>query len=78
MWRVKKGVAWPLVREDRRDERWGSLAKGGTNGFILILCLIAWWWKEGKGTVAAEVESFMEDVEWALDQMLICLRKKEE
>ncbi|KAI0037307.1 hypothetical protein FA95DRAFT_1470623, partial [Auriscalpium vulgare] len=42
-WRRAAAQPWPMVRENREDEPWDELRKGGQNGFVLILLTLVWW-----------------------------------
>ncbi|KAI0039079.1 hypothetical protein FA95DRAFT_1577833 [Auriscalpium vulgare] len=50
---------------------WWRLRKGGKNGFVLILLTIVWWTTGAKTEDdTSEVLSALEDVDWAVSQMI--------
>ncbi|KAI0062046.1 hypothetical protein BV25DRAFT_1784395, partial [Artomyces pyxidatus] len=42
-WRTEGAVAWPLLRDIGKEKDWTDLRKGGMNGFLCILIVLAWW-----------------------------------
>lgn len=71
-WRTRKSTEWPLPREDRPDERWDAIRKGGRDG-VLLLVLSLSWWKHATtpGTKARdEYESAVEELAWLLQQLV--------
>jgi hypothetical protein len=77
-WRVVD--SWPLAREGPVKEGWENLMKGGGNGFVLVILSLSWWMMKEKDETRAMVQSSVafEDVEWALQHMLLILRERHE
>jgi hypothetical protein len=77
-WRVVD--SWPLAREGPVKEGWENLMKGGGNGFVLVILSLSWWMMKEKDETRATVQSSVafEDVEWALQHMLLILRERHE
>ncbi|TDL19765.1 hypothetical protein BD410DRAFT_694689, partial [Rickenella mellea] len=44
-WRSDRGEDWPLSRDLKEaiGERWPGVAKGGKNGFHMIIVTLLWW-----------------------------------
>ncbi|KAI0054483.1 hypothetical protein BV25DRAFT_1789869, partial [Artomyces pyxidatus] len=38
-----RGTEWPLTRSIVAGETWEGVRKGGANGFVIVLILLAWW-----------------------------------
>ncbi|KAI0057688.1 hypothetical protein BV25DRAFT_1785420, partial [Artomyces pyxidatus] len=34
---------WPMKRDMRPSETWEATRKGGANGIIIVLIMLAWW-----------------------------------
>lgn len=63
-----------MAREIHEDEQWNELAKGGKNGFSLVIVALIWWGvkttvDEGEGSLA-EFDSALEDVRWVLGEIV--------
>ncbi|KAI0043518.1 hypothetical protein FA95DRAFT_1462146, partial [Auriscalpium vulgare] len=62
-----RGTTWPLRRSGgTASEAWGETAKGGRNGFEILLVSSTWWYRLAADDRAArrEWESVIEDVRW--------------
>lgn len=63
-----------MAREIRHDEQWKDLAKGGKNGFSLVIVGLIWWAAkttvdEGEGGLD-EYACALEDVTWVLGEIV--------
>lgn len=72
-WRTENDM-WPMSRTAPVDEDWSSLAKGGKNGFAMILFGLVWWAcvaDECKdAAMKDELESAVEDVKWVMEEIV--------
>ena len=79
-WR-KATDTWPMAREipSGVDEDWATLARGGKNGFGMVLVGLVWWYSfaqdEETSTATDELESAIEDVKWVMAQIVDGLTK---
>ncbi|TDL13570.1 hypothetical protein BD410DRAFT_687863, partial [Rickenella mellea] len=67
------GKDWPLERYLARanDEGWSHVARGGKNGFHIVIVTLLWWIKAAEEP--ADIRAWwsaLEDVEWCLCQVV--------
>ncbi|TFY53652.1 hypothetical protein EVG20_g10020 [Dentipellis fragilis] len=77
-WRFQSDVDWPLKRDvDGDDNKWEVLAKGGGNGIFMLLVRLVWWYRSAKTEAEVnDVDSAIEDVQYALTKMALMLSKR--
>lgn len=67
-WRESEN-GWPMKRERKDDDSWGTLRCGGANGVFLVVIGLVWWSNALKGKPTKELATLLEDVEWAITEM---------
>ncbi|KAI0315304.1 hypothetical protein OF83DRAFT_1062362, partial [Amylostereum chailletii] len=69
-----RGQAWPVARAVKQDEDWDGMACSGANWFMMVVLLLSWWSLQARdGSEMREVDSAVDDIEWALDQIMLSL-----
>ncbi|EIW58928.1 uncharacterized protein TRAVEDRAFT_123156, partial [Trametes versicolor FP-101664 SS1] len=61
---------WPLPQNEPVDAtEWGSVARGGCNGFFLVVLTLAWWmWAAlNENTSTSTIVEALEDVSWVCE-----------
>ena len=69
-----RGAVWPLKRTPGQTEGWDDIAKGGKNGFLIILLSLSWWVLKAEGDVEKrEGESVIEETlgEWPMQSTAV-------
>lgn len=59
----------PMKRTMPADGSWERLSCPGTNGVFLVVLGAIWWFNAVQGKMTKELETLVDDVEWATSQM---------
>ena len=71
--------SWPPPQNVPEDpSEWDRVARGGNNGFFLVILTLAWWLYAvaQEGSDMEDLEHAVKDVSWVLQQVTAYLRAK--
>lgn len=76
LWR-NVNESWPLPREERADENWETVARGGASGMYTVMIGLGWWVEKASSpALRGELASVIEDVSWVIQTVVKGVEEK--